>query len=311
MRASIDKPLEFWLAELRDGPTAIARARAARALGEATAVGAVPALREALLGDRFWAVQAQAAGALGEIRGPAALEALGEGLTVKHPKARRAVVRALGQFRLPRAAELLRTPAASDASYFVEGEALKALGRTRQTGTRGELIAALPRESFGSVIRALALEGLAESADAAALPAVLDRLRYGEPVQARVAAVRALGKLGEGKRDPLDRLIQLLEDPDFYVRLAACEALAELGKRETNGPLERLLRADPSGRVQRAAREAIARIAAGKGEPGNLASVRSEVGALRDDVAALRAELSELRAEKGSAAKPRSRRPPA
>ena len=41
----------------------------------------------------------QAAAALGEVRTDAALDALIEGLGVKHPKTRRSVARALGQFR--------------------------------------------------------------------------------------------------------------------------------------------------------------------------------------------------------------------
>ncbi|MHB8417694.1 MAG: M1 family aminopeptidase [Myxococcales bacterium] len=287
----IRKPLELWLAELREGPTAVSRGRAARAVGRAVAVGAVPALREAMLRDPFWWVQAQAAGALGEIRGPQALEALGEGLAVPHPKARRAVVRALGQFRDPRAAELLRAPAAGDPSYFVEGEALKALARTRAPGSRAAAVAGLERESWQSTVRALALEGLGEARDAEALPAVLQRLRDGEPTPARVAATRALGKLGEGQREAADRLALLLEDPDFYVRLAACEAVVDARASAARPALERLLRRDPSGRVQRAAIEALARLGAGEPTPW-----RADLDALRAEVSGLRAEVAELRA---------------
>ncbi|HUB07947.1 MAG TPA: M1 family aminopeptidase [Myxococcales bacterium] len=286
----VKKPLELWLAELREGPTAVSRGRAARALGRAVAVPALQGLRAALLGDPFWWVQAQAAAALGEIRGPAALAALGEGLGVSHPKARRAVVRALGAFREARAAELLKEAAARDASYFVEGEALKALARTRAPGTREAVVAALPRESWQATVRALALDGLGEARDPEALPAVLQRLTYGEPVPARVAAVRALGKLGEGRREIADRIVELLEDPDFYVRLAACEAAVEANVAVARPALERLLRRDPSGRVQRAALEALARL--GSDEPApwrrELDSVRAELIGLRQEVAALR-----------------------
>ncbi len=301
-QGEIKKPLELWIAELREGPTAVCRGRAARALGRAVAVGAVPALRDALLQDPFWWVQAQAAGALGEIRGPAALAALGDGLVVKHPKARRAVVRALGLFREPKAAELLGGPAASDPSYFVEGEALKALARTRQPGSREQVIGALPREGFNATVRALALEGLGEARDLEALPAILERLRYGEPVAARVAATQALGKLAEGRRESVDRLVELLEDPDFYVRLAACAALAEAQAGAGRAGLDRLLKRDPSGRVQRAALEALARLR-GEGEtPSDSGGLRAELDALRGEIAGLRGEVAELR---GRLAKPR------
>ena len=294
-QGQIGKPLELWLTELHEGSTAISRGRAAKALGNAVAIGAVPALREALLQDAFWWVQAQAAGALGEIRGPAALAALGEGLAVKHPKARRAVVRALGQFRDPKAAELLAGPAGADASYYVEGEALKALAKTRQPGSREKVIAALPRVGFNATVRALALDGLGESRDAEALPAILERIVYGEPVAARVAATHALGRLAEGRREVVDRLVQLLEDPDFYVRLAACEALAEANAGEGRAGLERLLKRDPSGRVQRAALEAMARLRGEGGISSDSGGLRGDLDALRGEVAGLRNELAELR----------------
>jgi aminopeptidase N len=294
-QGQVGKPLELWLAELREGPTAVSRGRAAKALGNAVAVGAVPTLREALLRDPFWWVQAQAAGALGEIRGPAALAALGEGLAVKHPKARRAVVRALGQFRDPKAAELLAGPAGADASYYVEGEALKALARTRQPGTLAKVVAALPREGFNATVRALALDGLGEARDPEALPAILERLRYGEPVAARVAAVHALGKLAEGKRELIDRLIELLEDPDFYVRLAVCEALAEAKAGAGRAGLERLLKRDPSGRVQRHVLEALARLRGDGETPSDSSGLRADLDALRGEMAGLRGEVAELR----------------
>ncbi len=293
----IVKPRDLWDAELREGPTAVCRARAARALGAAVAVASVPALREALLSDPFWLVQAQAAAALGAIRGPAALEALGEGLAIRHPKARRAVVRALGQFREKRAAELLGKPAAGDPSYFVEGQALWALARTRQPGSREAVIAALARESWCATVRALALDGLGESRDPAALPAVFERVRYGEPMQARVAATRALGRIAEGRpemAEAIDRLVQLVDDPDFYVRLAACEAIGQGRFSQGRAALERLARRDPSGRVQRAALEAAARLR-GEGGPGDAGGLRAELDALRSEVGALRAEVARLR----------------
>ncbi len=100
-----------------------------------------------------------------------------------------------------------------------------------------------------------------------------------------------LGKLGRGRPEITDLLIQLLEDPDFFVRLAACEALGRLGDQSAREPLERLRRRDPSGRVQRAAREARARLSEG-GDA--LAGVRGELDAARADIAMLRAELAGL-----------------
>ncbi len=155
----------------------------------------------------------------------------------------------------------------------------------------------MPRESDQASVRKLALEGLGESGDDLAIPHVVERTRYGEPMQSRVAAVGALGRLGHGRSEVADLLIQLLEDPDFFVRIAACEAVGRLGDRGGREPLERLRRRDPSGRVQRAAREAQARL----GEAGDgMSGLRSELDAARSDIAMLRNELAALRGGRAS-----------
>jgi len=301
----IHKPRNWWSAELRSPLLcAAARGRAARGLSRAQAVRAIGVLRESLLHGVFWGEQAQAARALGELRGEEALSALEQGVRLKNPKARRAVARALGQFRELRAAELLKPLCEHDDSVLVEGEALKALARTRQAGSRATVVAALARESDQAAIRKLALEGLGESGDELAIAQVRERTRYGEPMQARVAAVGALGRLGRGRPEINDLLIQLLEDPDFFVRIAACEAIGRLSDRAGREPLERLRRRDPSGRVQRAAREAQARL----GESGDgLGALRSELDAARSDIAMLRSELAGLRGERTVPKPPRPR----
>ena len=86
-------------AALRHAPEAIGRANAARELGNEGSPQATAALRDAMLTDKFWGVQSDAATALGAIRTTAALDALIEGLKLPHPKVRRSVARALGNFR--------------------------------------------------------------------------------------------------------------------------------------------------------------------------------------------------------------------
>ena len=60
------------------------------------------------------------AAALGKLRSDEAYAALAEAADkAQHPKARRGVIRALGHFRMPKAAELLRRFALRDPSYLV------------------------------------------------------------------------------------------------------------------------------------------------------------------------------------------------
>ena len=290
----LEKPAKLWRAELERAPEGIARALAARGLGRVGSVDDVPALRAALLGFGFWGVAAEAAGALGELRGPAAREALLAGLAVSHPKARRAVVKALGSFRGDAgvATVLIELLSKGDASYFVEAEAARSLGRTRDPRAVEVLSQVRERPSFQGVIRSGAVEGLAATRDERALGLVLAETAAGLPMQSRRAAAGALAEF-EGKREVCERLEELLEDVEFRVRAEAAERLGGLGEARAVPALERVLRrADEDGRVKRRARESLAALAAGKKPDGLRAEVdalRAEVSRLRDEVAALQA----------------------
>jgi aminopeptidase N len=294
------KPAEMWRHELRQAPEAVWRALAARELGKSADARAVADLRAALVEDPFWGVRAEAAKALGKIRGPAALEALEAGLGVEHPKARKAVASALGEFRGDEhASDLLLKLLADDASYFVEAEAARALGKTRTRRALDALLAALPRESFQQVLRARALEGLGELRDVRALPAVLERSRYGEAMQARVAAAKALGLLGEGNREVREHVERMLiEDPEFRVRREAADALWKLGDASGLGALDRAAAADIDGRVRRAARETALRLRDGKRPPEALRELRKDVDALRAENDRLRTRLDRIEGAK-------------
>src|SRR5262249_55626724 len=144
------------------------RIAAAKALAKQTSGDVVAALERALLGDPFWGVRAAAAETLGHHRSPPARDALVRALAAPlQPKARRAVVKALGELRYDdeAAAALERIVAGGDPSYFVEGEACLALGRTRSPRAPEALRAALGRDSHLDVIRQNVYKGLAEARD--------------------------------------------------------------------------------------------------------------------------------------------------
>src|SRR6185437_12274499 len=100
---------------------------AALALGRDGSRRAVEALAATLADEGFWATQAAIAQALGMARQPGARRALLDNLGLPHPKARRAVVAALGEYRRdPEVREALaRLCQAGDESYFVEAEAAR------------------------------------------------------------------------------------------------------------------------------------------------------------------------------------------
>ena len=288
--------------ELRHAPEAIGRGAAARELGREGSPQAVAALRQALLNDRFWGVQADAATALGEIRTEAALDALMEGLRLGHPKARRAVVRALGHFRgNPRAASALSSLLSrGDESYFVEAEAALALGRTRDPEAARMLAEVMARESHLDVIRAHALAGMAETRDERAVSVAREWTVYGRPPRARVAAVGALAKLArhrESWRDEIvDYLLPFADDKEFLVRMRLPGAFEEIGDPRALEPLHRLADRDLDGRVQRRARTAIAAINEGRNRTEQEKRMREDLDKLRDENKRLQQRIEKLEA---------------
>ena len=192
---------------LRHAPEAIGRAAAARELGTEGSPQATAALRDAMLTDKFWGVQGDAATALGTIRTTAALDALLEGLKLPHPKARRAVARALGNFRgdARAASALAEVVAKGDESYFVEAEAVLSLGKTRDERAFAHLTEALKRDSYLEVIRTHAIAGMAELRDERAIDIARDYSAYGRPRARSRGRGRRVGAICGAQGEPARR----------------------------------------------------------------------------------------------------------
>jgi aminopeptidase N len=248
----------------------------------------IDALSRAVGADAFWAVQAAAATALGEIRSARALEALAANAGAAHPKTRRAVARALGQFRTERAAAVLTRMSHGEPSWFVTAESLRSMGKTRVPVVFERLVEALAISSYEETVRVGAIDGLGELRDDRAIPIVTARTAPSEYSSIRTASIRALGKLGEGKAAVRDTLERLLDDADFRARQAAIRALAEVGDSRAIPAIERLADRDLEGRIVRASREVVRDLAAGR-------KWTDELGSLRDSVERMRQEARDLR----------------
>lgn len=282
---TLEAPAEMLRNQLESGSSARLRWRAAQALAKRSDLPSVEALGKALAKpDETWMVRAEAAAALGKIRGEHALELLLENVSVEHPKVRRAVARALGAFRDPRAAKALEKLARKDKSYLVTADALRSLGRTRQKHALKVLRELIDRKSWADVARAGALDGMAALRDDDAVDDVLKRTRYGYPTRGRRAAISALARLADTRKVRL-HLEDLLDDADPHLRIDAVNALATLGDPRSRGPLRRALERDLDGRVARRIREALRDL----GEAGSTERKR-----ISDDVESLRNELQEL-----------------
>jgi aminopeptidase N len=309
---TIDKAEPLWINEAANATLALDRAAAIGALAKRGGPAALQALMTSLEKDAFWAVRGSAALALGTLRVAPARDRLIKRLKAEvHPRARRSIARALGDFVHDTAAAtaLGTIVQRGDASYFVEAEACLALGRTR-TPRAGELLRqASTRESFTDVIRQHAYRGLAEARDDSAVGLLADGIKWGRPTQGRRAAAGALAVLMRGRkdreaRDVRERLELLLADPDFRVQAAAIEALNTIGDPAAIGALQRLADRELDGRLRRRGREVMRDLGEGAPLAEDVRRLRDELGELRAVAAGLRERVELLEAAGKPAAKP-------
>lgn len=138
-----------------------------------------------------------------------------------------------------------------------------------------------------AAVRADALDALGMTGDAAQGPVVVALLGHEKDPAARVAALRALGRLRAEVGLPV--LLAALEDPDRHAALAAVDALGAIGAADAVVPVSTLL-ADPRvpADVQAAAARALARLGDARSIPNlMLATGNADVEVRRQAIVAL------------------------
>ncbi|HET9930375.1 MAG TPA: M1 family aminopeptidase [Polyangiaceae bacterium] len=292
---SLDVPNDLLKNQLEHGSSARLRWAAAEALAKKPDITSVAALGRVLGNeDELWMVRAEAARALGKTRLPDAQAALAERTHVGHPKVRRAVASALGAFKNETSLKALLPLAKKDASFLVESEAARSLGKTRQAAALKPLLGMLERDSWGDVVRQGALDGLGALRDEGGLDAVRAHTEYGHPTRGRRSAISALAELGEGKHTR-EALEALLEDADPHLRIEVINALVRFADPKSRGALRRTLDHELDGRVVRRLREALRDLSDGSGERKR---VNDELESLRNELSELKHRLSELEEKK-------------
>jgi aminopeptidase N len=298
--ADFDLPAALLRRQLEGDEDVLLRIEAAKALGKKADRESVSVLAGALRSDGFWGVQRHVAMALADARTSAARETLLGATDLAHPKARRAVMDALGAFREPDVAEALKEKAArGDESYLVQAEAFRSLGKTRQSGVYETLLSGLQRDSHDEVIRQAVFDGLKELRDGRGTDVALEWMRYGRPNMARAAAVRALEKLGENDSRVDDALRDLLDDQRIAsrpARGAAVNVLRRRKKSEAIGTLERVAERDVDERIRRNAREALRSLREGSDSKDELSQLRDRLDVLAEENRKLRDRLDKVEA---------------
>jgi aminopeptidase N len=273
------------------------------------------AISKALMSDSFWGVQAEAASALASFRSDEAQNHLIAALSLKHPKARRAVVKALGKFKNERSADAIRKLAEKDESYFVEGEATSAWSQAKKLPGASEKLGAemesfllkqLERESYREQIRASALRalinvpGIQKGERPRALSALIATSGRTHSMDSRMAAIDAMGTLARYsvasvRKELFETLGVLSEEVNFRIRMALVHALESAESAEGIPLLARMRATDPDGRVKRAATNAIERIQVAGSAPESLFELKATVEKMEEEQRRLRSMIEELK----------------
>jgi aminopeptidase N len=293
--------------QLLEAENVLKRIEAAGELGKMGDREAVAGLGQALRQDRFWGVAARAAKALGEIGTDQAKGILMDALAIEHPKARRAVVKALGNFKDEAVFRALISLAEQDPSYFVEAEAVLAAARTKVGDAFPVLKRALERESYNQVVRCRALEGLGELDRDDGLPLLFAYCRYGHHEMVRAQALRTLGKMGQSRphnREIVERIGDTFRPPSgpqtLRPKLAAIQALETLGVDEGLPILRRAAESEVDGRLVRSARVAMRKIEAGKDRGEAIRKVEKRLDDLAEENRKLKDRLDKLERTPGA-----------
>ena len=260
-RLEIVKPEAMWILQLSEDPHVLGRGDAAKALAGMSSPASVHALRAALQRETFWGVQVEVAAALARHGTLTALDALLEGLkSIKHPKVRRALYEALAHYPSPRVQDVIRQSYETEASWLVEAEAIRALGRQKDPTLLTLLKSHVKRESWNDCIRNAALDAIGSLQVSEAVPLLKEYSRYGHSPSTRMTAIRRLGALGKGRDDIQNHLIQLLADDYLLVRLTVVRALGQVADERAVDALMKLTTGDLDGRLKRTAEESIRKI---------------------------------------------------
>lgn len=300
-------PRSWLIAQLDRDPGVIGRIRAAKALGEEGSLEAIDALVGALGRSAFWGVRAEIADILGERGGARATAALIVALDDSSARVRRRVAGALAGIRRPEAVAAL-VARSSDPSFLVEGEIARSLGKLRAPEARARCESLLTRDSWSEVLRCRAIEGLSFLRDAAVLPLLLSWTQVDKPSRARAASCGALSRLGDEveatRTGAVERLIDLAEDDNFRVQVAAINALGTLRDLRATAVLERAHSSAGDGRCRRLAFEALANIREGRTTTEGLSALRGQMDSLADENRKLRDRVEKVEGPRAESKSP-------
>jgi aminopeptidase N len=300
---ALEVSVEDLKAQLQNDPDVLGRIFAAQALSKKSNPSVVKALESVLLDETvFWGVRAEVASALSEAKRDYAYEALRQALpSVQEDRVCKAILAALATDPTEKTFKAVETFTKGVPSYFVRAAAARTLGKTKHEDAFKVLKKILEKQdSWNEVVRAAALDGLAELKDNdKARDLLISKTALGTAQPLRLAAIRALGRLGEGQDDPkiLSCLADIAKEGFFLTRLATISALKSLQSPKALALLQQIASNDPDGRVERTALEAIEALRASVGQSEEVKKLREAMEELQKNNQELKSRLDILEAK--------------
>ncbi|NHK30193.1 MAG: hypothetical protein FK730_02495 [Asgard group archaeon] len=301
MDATIEKPTEMWINQLKNGINIISRIKAAKALGKKATRKSIKALNEALLTESFWGVQVEIAKVLGNLKTDLALEGLLSAVKLEKSRARSAVAKALGEFyQNVKAYDALVSLLSDKDSYFVVSNAATSIGKVKHINALDVLLKNMPTKdtSFLSIVTRGFVNGLAALEKLEALEKILPYTEIGVSDFIRREAVTVLGKLGKKfKKEQPDikqNLVKiLLNDKSRRVQYSALSAIKDFGDASLIETLYQFKNMICLSHYKRAAKVVI-RSLASKKEDTELKSLQKTVEEMQKDNRELKERMAKL-----------------
>jgi aminopeptidase N len=297
---ALEVSVEDLKAQLQNDSDVLGRIFAAQALAKKSSPSVVQALESVLLDETvFWGVRAEVANALAEAKRDYAYDALRQALPlVQEDRVCKAILTALATDPTAKTFNAVEPFTKGVPSYFVRAAAARTVGKTKHEDAYKVLKKVLEKQdSWNEMVRAAAIDGLAElKDDDKARNLLIAKTALGTPQPLRLAAIRALGRWGEGKDDAkvLQRLADIAKEGFFLTRLATIASLKSLQSPKALALLHQIASNDPDGRVERTALEAIEGLRASVAQGEEVKKLREAMEELQKNNQELKSRLDIL-----------------
>ena len=303
-KVKVEAPRPMLREQLKRDPNPIGRIEAAGVLTRNSSSEDVKALSEQLRRETFWGAASRIARALAKIGGDAARDGLLRALKNAGPKARHGIVRALGEFRGDARVVKALKAATDDASYRVEAEAYRSLGKMKDAELRFFLEGGLEKPSHNDMAQTAVLNALGALDDPTVWPALVAQAEYGAPRMSRGAAMMAMARLAKHhdalKAEALDCFRRFARETRgtpaavFRGKLWAIQAMQTLGELPALAVLREVSANEADGRLCRRAEDAAQALLASAKKPVELKELREELDSVVRENKSFRDRLEKI-----------------